>query len=626
MKQVLEKNIWYKLAVICWNDFKNKEDVLRIFKKSYARLKKHGFKGMVIRINKEYHQLNFKANFNVNNMNDYSKWIVENEQELELVTLAYEPKVSVITPTYNTNPVYLKEMIESVLSQSYTNFELCIADDASSNQETLAVLATYEKNQKIKIVYRKENGHISAATNSALSQATGEFIAFLDHDDVLAPHALYEMVQKLNEDRNLKLIYSDEDKIDAKGNRFNPHFKSGWNPDMFYSQNYICHFVMIKRDILQEIGGFREGYEGSQDYDMLLRSLKYISDDEIGHIEKILYHWRAIEGSTAYGIGEKDYAHLAGLRALQDYFTQKDPRIKVESGLLPTTYKVNYPIPDTSNPLVSLLIPTRDGYDILSKCIESILKITTYTNYEILILDNGTTCTKTLSYMEEKEKTHTNIKVLRYDHPFNYSAINNFGVTHAQGDIIGLINNDIEFISPNWLGEMLQHAIREDVGAVGAKLYYANDTIQHGGVILGIGGVAGHSHKYFPKEHDGYFSRLKIIQNYSAVTGACLLVKKELFKRVNGLNEQDLTIAFNDVDFCLKLQEKGYRNLWTPYAEAYHHESISRGKEDNPDKIARFNKEVEYMKKNWGAILLKDICYNTNLTKIHENFGINIDG
>ncbi len=463
-----------KISIIMWNDrFSNP---FRILSKSYARYKKHGYKGMLERLDKEYFKLNLYESNNLKKRTDYKRWIEVNEFDIQdSKILEYNPLVSIIVPTYNTHTKYLAEMVESVKEQTYVNWELCIADDASTNADTIKLLKKYENSSlNIKIVYRKSNGHISKASNSALSIANGEYIAFLDHDDTLAPNALYEMVSKLNENKNLKFLYSDEDKIDENTKRFMPHFKSGWNPDMFFSQNYICHFVFLKKDIADKIGGFRVGYEGSQDYDFILRLLNHIKNSEIDRVEKILYHWRAIKGSTAYGAGEKNYAHDAGLRALQDYFHQKDTNIKVNNGLLANTYKVIYPIANT--PLVSLLIPTRDGYDILHKCIDSIIQKTNYKNYEILILDNETTCKKTLDYFE-KIKPYTNIHILEYHHPFNYSAINNFGVEHAKGELIGLINNDIEVINEDWLTEMVSHAMRDGIGAVGAKLYYDNNSI-----------------------------------------------------------------------------------------------------------------------------------------------------
>ena len=613
-----------KTALIIWNE--RKEEPFRILKKSYARYKKHGWQGMTERIHKEYAKLNLSETNNLEKKSDYRKWIEKNERDiLQTKPLQKKPLVSIITPTYNTQKRYLTEMIESVLAQTYTNWELCIADDASTQPETLKTLQYYEKRYKnIKVTYREKNGHISQASNSALSLATGEYVVFLDHDDTLSPNALYEMVKKLNENPKLKLIYSDEDKIDKNSKRYNPHFKSGWNPDMFFSQNYICHLVFLKKDAVDAIGGFRTGYEGSQDYDLLLRSLHVIKDDEIDRIEKILYHWRAIEGSTAYGSDEKAYAHEAGLKALQDYFSSQN--VHVESGILSNTYKVNYLKTETEPyPLVSILIPTRDGYDILHKCIESIIKKTSYPNYEILVLNNETTCKKTLTYFETIEK-HENVTVLPYNKAFNYSEINNYGVFKSRGDIIALVNNDIEVVSGSWLDEMVSHACRKEIGAVGAKLYYDEGSVQHGGVVLGIGGVAGHAHKHFGHNAHGYFSRLKIVQNYSAVTAACLVVRKELFYEVGGLDEENLSIAFNDVDFCLKLQEKGYRNLWTPYAELNHHESKSRGPEDTEKKKRRFEQEVGYMIKKWDQTLKNDKYYNKNLTKKHENFGLNING
>ncbi len=596
-----------------------KGDPFCLHKKAYKRYKKHGFNGMLSRLDVEYKKSNEKK---LDESQAYKQWIEYNEEEiLEISDLEYTPLISIITPTYNTDKKYLKDMLKSVLSQTYLNWELCIADDASSNEDTIKILKEYESNhENIKVVYRKENGHISEASNSALELAWGEYIVLLDHDDMLSPNALYEMVKKINENKKLKLIYSDEDKIDEENNRFSPHFKSGWNPDMFYSQNYICHLVLLKKQLVEKIGGFRKGYEGSQDYDLFIRYIDEIKDDEIDRIEKILYHWRAIEGSTALSSSEKNYAHEAGLKALKSFFVKKDKNIKVENGLVKNTYKVNYPLPKVE-PLVSIIIPTKDGYKILSKCIKSILEKTLYKNYEIIIIDNQTTCKKALIYLDKLSKQE-NITILKYPHVFNYSAINNFAVKHSKAEIVALLNNDVEIISYHWLTEMVQQVIRKEIGAVGAMLYYDDNTIQHAGVILGIGGVAGHSHKYFEKSDNGYFFRLKIVQNLSAVTGACLVVRKKLFEEVSGLEEENLKIAFNDVDFCIKLLEKGYRNLWTPYVELYHHESISRGKEDNAEKVARFNSEITYMKNKWLNYLELDKYYNNNLTIKNENFSI----
>jgi len=591
-----------------------------MIKKSYARYRRGGVGEFKQGLNREYFSL---IQEKVDHETICRKWIKKNEKDiLKTEPLAYNPLISIITPTHNTEKKYLVKMIESVLAQTYANWELCIADDVSIDPQTIQTLQAYEKNYtNIKVTYRKNNGHISQASNSALELACGEYVAFLDHDDMLAPNALYEMVKKLNENKNLKLIYSDEDKIDSKGNRFEPHFKSGWNPDMFYAQNYLSHLVLLRKDIVDKLDGFRPGYEGSQDYDLLLRSLEYIDSHEIDRIEKILYHWRATSGSTALNHSEKSYTTQAGIRALQDHFSRQNRNVHVQEGLLPNTYKVSYSLP-TEPPLVSLLIPTRDGYDILSKCIESILEKTTYPNYEIIILDNQTTDTQTLNYFNHLQKSQ-NIAIIRYNYPFNYSSINNFGIQYAKGAVVGLINNDVEVIGEGWLTEMVSHALREEIGVVGSKLYYDDLTIQHAGVILGIKGMAEHSQKYFPRDSNGYFSRLKIIQNYSAVTGACLVLRKSIFEEVGGLDEKYLSVTLNDIDLCLKVSSRGYRNLWTPYAELYHHESKTRSKENTHKRLKRSKKEINYMQVKYKDMLEQgDPYYNKNLTLDYPNFNL----
>jgi len=594
----------------------------RVIRKSYARYRKNGLKEVRSHLNREYYSLIPHASNNMSSIASYKKWIRKHEKHRNKVkVLSYKPLISIVTPVYNTNPQYLIQMIESVFDQNYANWELCLADDASSQEETLEVLKYYEsKDTRIKIVYREENGHISEASNSALALAIGEYVTFLDHDDLLAPDALYRMIRRLNKKPLLKLLYSDEDKIDKHNNRYDPHFKSGWNPDMFFSQNYLSHLTMIKKEIVDKAGGFRTGYEGSQDYDLFLRCLQHIEHTEIGHIEHILYHWRAIEGSTALDPNAKRYTTSAGMRALQDYFKHTNEKVTVGKGMVENTYKVTYHI-EVDQPLVSIIIPTRDRYSLLKKCIDSILKNTDYKNYEIIILDNESSETKILEYFEMLTQSQ-NIRIVEYHQPFNFSAINNFGVSQAKGEVVALLNNDVEIISTHWLTELVQHALRPEIAAVGAMLYYRDNTIQHAGVVLGIGGVAGHSHKYFPKGSFGYFSRLRIIQNYAAVTGACLVVKKLLYEEVGGLDEENLSVAFNDVDICLKLQAKGYRNLWTPYVELYHHESRSRGAEDTKEKKERFGKEIAHMKKKWKKNLDNDRYYNGKLTRIFEDFRI----
>ncbi|HHH7687637.1 TPA: glycosyltransferase [Escherichia coli] len=560
---------------------------------------------------------------------DYEEWIEtvetpslpdKGDVKVILETMQKPPLISVVMPVYNPEEVYLRACIDSVLEQSYPYWELCIADDKSPKEHVQRVLREYEaKDPRVKVVYRQQNGHISAASNSALQIAIGEFVALLDHDDALPEHALLFMAQTIHSQPNARILYSDEDKLNAKGERFEPHFKSDWNPDLFFSQNYVSHLGVYHHDLLKKISGFRLGVEGSQDQDLLLRCLPHVQADQIVHIPRVLYHWRTVEGSTALASGEKSYTTDAGIKALQDYFATRQPGVKVEAGRVPNTYRVCYPIPEPA-PLVSLLIPTRDRRSLTETAVRSILEKSTYTNYEILILDNGSVEAETLEFFSQIQEEDHRVKVLAYDYPFNYSAINNFGARHAKGTIIGLINNDIEVINPEWLTEMVSHSLRPEIGCVGAKLYYPNDTLQHGGVILGIGGVANHSHKHFSRTHPGYFARLVCTQNYSAVTAACLLIRKEIFDAVEGLDEENLKVAFNDVDFCLKVREAGYRNLWTPYAELYHYESISRGAEDSPEKIARFTREVNFMKSKWGKHLEVDPFYSKNLTKDREDF------
>jgi glycosyltransferase involved in cell wall biosynthesis len=531
--------------------------------------------------------------------------------------------ISIVMPTYNTEKVFLQRAIESVLAQSYSNWELCIADDASSEPHVRPLLEEYaQRDTRIKVTFRQQNGHISAASNSALALATGKYVALMDHDDELSPHALLFVMETINRKPFAQIIYSDEDKIDEQGNRLEPHFKSEWNPDLFFSQNYVSHLGVYRRELLRLINGFRTGVEGSQDQDLMLRCLPFIKSTEVLHIPKVLYHWRITEGSTAFSAEEKKYTITAGITALENFFYSQDREdIRVEAGLWPNTYRVRYPIP-RPEPLVSLLIPTRDRLELLQSCIEGILKKTTYSNYEIVILDNESIEAETLSFFSEIQAKHTCVRVLHYHNPFNFSAINNYGVENAKGDLVGLINNDIEVINPDWLSEMVSHALRPEIGCVGAKLYYEDETIQHAGVIVGLGGVAGHSHKYFHRNSPGYHGRLKIIQNLSAVTAACLVVRKDVYEEVGGLEEINLRVAFNDVDFCLKVREAGYRNLWTPYAELYHFESKSRGTENTPEKQARFNREIEYMKSKWGETLKQDPFYSPNLTLAREDFSI----
>src|SRR5690554_1495675 len=577
------------------------------------------FETMIV---KHYEQTFSKSSTKV----DYSYWltcqpkVTGAQRNSRLAALAHQPLISVLVPVYNPSIDFLKLAIDSVFEQSYPNWQLCIANDGSSDPKVAQTLDHYAKNDaRVSVVHREVNGHICAASNSALELAKGEYIALLDHDDALVKDALLRVVESINVTPDALLLYSDEDKLDELGQRFDPHFKPSWNPELILGQNYISHLGVYKTERVREIGGFREGFEGSQDHDLVLRFTSGIETRRIVHIPEVLYHWRSVEGSTAMASGEKSYTSSAGLKAVAEAVSG-DSLAVAEPGRLPNTYRVKYPLPSVP-PKVSLLVPTRNGVEILKPCVDAILQLTDYPNFELLILDNQSECADTLQYMKDVSED-SRVKVLRWDFPFNYSAINNFGIEQASGEIIGLINNDIEPLHSDWLSEMVRHAARPSVGCVGAKLYYPNDTIQHAGVVLGIGGVAGHSHKYFDRNADGYFSRLHLVHNVSAVTAACLLVRKCVLEQVGGLNEEHLAVAFNDVDLCLRVREAGYWNVWTPYAEAYHHESVSRGADDTPVKRKRHNREADYMRERWGDALLSDPAYNPNLTLIHEDFSL----
>lgn len=529
------------------------------------------------------------------------------------------PKITVVMPVYNPNPIWLEQAIDSVRTQSYPNWELCIADDASTDPEIRPLLERYaQMDKRIKVVFRERNGHISAASNSALALAQGEWIALLDHDDLLAEHALFWVVDAINKQPACRLIYSDEDKIDEAGGRSDPYFKCAWNPDLFYSQNMFSHMGVYHTDLVRKVGGFRIGLEGSQDYDLALRCSEHIAPEQIQHIPRVLYHWRIHADSTALNNDTKPYAMIAGERALNEHLDRLGINAKAKS--LGYGYRVRYALPEHL-PLVSLIIPTRNGLKLLKQCIETILAKTTYPNYEILIVDNGSDEPATLRYLKALTQD-LRIQVLRDDSPFNYSALNNAAVKVARGELIGLINNDIEVISPDWLSEMVSHSLRPEVGAVGARLWYADDTLQHAGVVLGVHGIAGHAHRFLPRDHVGYCGRASLIQSFSAVTGACLVVRKSLYEQVGGLNEIELKVACNDVDFCLRLQEAGYRTIWTPYAELYHHESATRGFDETPEKQARSAKEVTYMQQRWGALLQNDPAYSPNLSLDKEDFSL----
>lgn len=568
--------------------------------------------------------LKMKLEMKRSNESQYQEWILKNEQfdsdviKENIENFSYQPKISIVMPVYNVEAIWLEKCIQSVQNQYYTNWELCIADDCSTKTHVKPLLESYvQRDSRIKVEFRTVNGHICEATNSALSVATGEFIGLLDNDDELAVNALYEVIKKLNENPDLDLVYSDEDKIDKNGKRSDAVFKSDWSPDMLMGTNYICHFGVYRKSIIDDIGGFRKGYEGAQDYDLVLRFTE--KTNRIGHVPKILYHWRMLETSTAGNQGSKNYAFEAGKKALQDALDRRGLKGTVEHGKGLGLYDVHYDVLEKS--LISIIIPTRDGFEDLKKCIDSILEKTTYQHYEIIIADNGTQDKRTLNLMDDYVKKHDNIHIEQIDISFNFSKINNIAAKKASGKYLVFLNNDTEIITEDWLERMVSFAQFERIGAVGAKLCYSDDTIQHAGVILGLGGAAGHNQLYYPRQDFGYFGRLAINCNYSAVTAACMMVKHSDFDQINGFNE-DLAIAFNDVDLCLRLMEIGKNNVWLHGVELYHYESKSRGFEDTVEKQKRFAEETDYMYEHWNEYILDDPFYNPNLTLGESNYSV----
>lgn len=534
--------------------------------------------------------------------------------------LDYEPCISIIVPTYKTPEKFLKEMIDSVRNQSYENWELCIGDGSVTEDTVKNVVESYQKKDKrIKMLCLSENLGIAGNTNAALSIATGDYIALLDHDDILAPDALYEVVKWMNEHYKdeTDVIYTDEDKVsfDLK-DYFEPHFKSDYNLDLIRSNNYICHLFVAGKSIVDQVGGFRKEYDGSQDYDFILRCIE--QSKHVEHVPKVLYHWRCHPGSTAANQESKMYCYEAGKRAIEDHLKrmgEDDCQVVMTEHL--GFYHVIYPIREQKK--VSIIIPNKDQKEILERCIESVIQKTDYKNYEIIIVENNSTTNEIFEYYKTIEQRE-NIRVVIWKDKFNYSAINNFGVRYANGEYLLFLNNDIEVIRENWLSEMLANVQRKEVGIVGAKLLYPDNMVQHAGVIIGMGGIAGHPLSRHPADDCGYFARGIIQQNLNAVTAACMLTKKEVYEKVNGFEEK-LAVAFNDIDLCLKVRKAGYLIVYDPEALLYHHESISRGKEDTLEKRNRFEGEVDYMAKKWKDVLEKgDEYYNPNLSLLSGNF------
>jgi GT2 family glycosyltransferase len=538
----------------------------------------------------------------------------------ELVPLLpRRPLISVVMPTYDTPERYLRASIDSVRAQVYPDWELCIADDASRDPRVRRILEEYAGlDPRIKLTFRAQNGHISRATNSALETATGEFVAFLDHDDQITPDALFECALVANRVPDIDMMYSDEDKIDEAGTLRDPFFKPDWNPDTFLSRMYTCHFGVYRRSLVESLGGLRPEFDGSQDYDLVLRLTERTT--RIHHIAKVLYHWRVHPRSTASNGEVKSYATSAAERAISEAIARRGEPGRVSARKdAPGTYIVRYAIRDRKK--VSVIIPTRNHGEDVNRCLKSIFAKTTYDHFEIVLLDNGSDEKASLRTFEKWSKHDPRVKVVRYDVPFNFSRINNHAVAHTDGHYLLLLNNDTEVISADWMEAMVEQAQRPSIGAVGALLLYPDNTVQHAGVIVGLGGVAGHSHKHYPSNAPGYFFTLRAINNFSAVTAACLMVRRSVYDQVGGLNEE-LTIAFNDVDFCLKIREAGYRNVYLPHVKLYHFESKSRGYEATPEQVQRFQGEIQIMQRRWNTEGTHDPCYSPNLTLRSEDFAI----
>lgn len=529
------------------------------------------------------------------------------------------PLISVAVPAYRTPKVFLCQMIDSLKAQTYGNWELCIANGSPDDREMGQVLAKYaSEDSRIRVMDLKENLGIAENTNQAIAMARGEFIGLMDHDDLLAPNALYEVVAAINREPLADAVYTDEDKVTTDlDEHFQPHLKPDFNLDLLRSNNYICHFFVVRRSIVEKIGGFRREFDGAQDYDFIFRCVE--ASKKVLHVPEILYHWRTHKASTADNPASKMYAFDAGKRAIEAHLQRTGTKGTVSHTPDLGFYRVQYPV--QGKPLVSIIIPNKDEKETLKACLNSIRKSTDYKNYEIIIVENNSTEDETFAYYKELSK-EPDIRLLRWKKEFNYSAINNFGAKHAKGEYLLFLNNDVTIITPEWMSEMLGMCGRPEVGAVGVKLIYPDNTIQHAGCVVGIGGIAGHMFVDMPAERTGYLHKASILQDMSAVTAACMMVKKSVFEQVEGFTEK-LAVAFNDVDLCLKINRAGYLVVYDPYAKLYHMESKTRGAEDNKAKVRRFQTEIEYMRCNWLDILKNgDPYYNKNLSLTKWNYSL----
>ncbi len=558
-------------------------------------------------------------------LNDYREDLHGEKARQMVDAFASKPLISIVTPIYETPRPLFEALFASIRAQVYPHWEWCLADDASKRPHVRRMLEeAAASDPRIKLVFREKNGHISQASNSALALATGEMVTLVDHDDLVHPLALFHLAKATNTHPQWRILYSDEDKADHQGRRFDPYFKGAFNRDLFYGHNMMTHLIAYRRSDLAKIGGFRLGLEGSQDYDLALRVLELVRDEreEVIHIPHVLYHWRAIEGSIALGAGEKSYAHDRARTAINEHFE----RIGLPAKALPSpTGSTHEVVHQAGTELMSIVICTRDRVDLLRPCIDSILRLTSDRNFEIIIVDNGSDKPETAEYLASLSAAHDMISIVRDDGPFNYSRINNLGVRHSRGQYLCLLNNDTEVIAPEWLSMLRMHLDRPGVGVAGAKLLYTDGTIQHAGVGTGLGGLAAHPYGRELAETTMNVGKAQLTQAVSAVTGACLATSRALWDEIGGLDETRFAIAYNDVDYCLECWKHGKSVIYEPRALLYHHESVSRGSDEDPSRIDRFNREKQAMHDKWGQRLLHDPFINPNFSLDTADFRLRPD-
>lgn len=603
-----------KAGRIQWNRMLKKLNPYTI-KKGFRYLRHYGPKEFWIRLHERFEPEEIP----------YGPWYeayVPDESELEKQRkhrFTYEPLISVAVPAFRTPETFLIQMMKSLLAQTYSNWELCIANGSPEDTVMKGILEEYmKKDSRIRVSELTENKGIAGNTNAALEMAEGEFVGLLDHDDLLAPNALYEVVKALEADRELDAVYTDEDKVTTElDEHFQPHLKPDFNLDLLRSNNYICHFFVVRRSVVKKAGGFRQEFDGAQDHDFIFRCVE--TARRVGHIPEILYHWRTHKASTADNPASKMYAFDAGKRAIEAHLQRTDTEGMVTHTPDLGFFRVKYPV--QGNPLVSIIIPNKDEKETLKDCIESIRKKTEYENYEIIIVENNSTTEEIFQYYKELSQD-PRIRLLRWKKEFNYSAINNYGVSHARGEYLLFLNNDVKIITPGWIKEMLGVCQRPEVGAVGVKLIYPDNTIQHAGCVIGIGGIAGHMFVDMPANRTGYLHKASILQDMSAVTAACMMMRRTAFEEAGGFTEK-LAVAFNDVDLCLKVRKNEKLIVYDPYVQLYHMESKTRGAEDSTEKVRRFQEEIEYMRCQWIDILKKgDPYYNKNLSLTKWNYSL----